>query len=84
MNDTPRTNKFRASLDGMREINQRDRLLKFAKGLERETSELRRKLHSTCQMVLDEVGNDYMACKNELRSCADELSTLIQKHGGEG
>ncbi len=37
--DTPETNKFRASLDGMREINQRDRLLSHARRLERERDE---------------------------------------------
>jgi phage antirepressor YoqD-like protein len=34
--DTPETNKFRASLDGMREINQRDRLLSHSRKLEIE------------------------------------------------
>jgi hypothetical protein len=40
-NDTPETNKFRASLDGMREINQRDRLLSHARKLERERDDAR-------------------------------------------
>ena len=39
MNATPETNKFRASLDGMREINQRDRLLSHARKLEIERDE---------------------------------------------
>lgn len=38
---TPRTDVFRASLDGMRAINQRDRLLSHARTLERELAESR-------------------------------------------
>ena len=35
-NDTLETDKFRAGLDGMREINQRDQLLRHARKLERQ------------------------------------------------
>lgn len=42
--DTPETNKFRASLDGMREINQRDKLLSHARKLERERDDLLKRL----------------------------------------
>ena len=44
MSDTPETNKFRTSLDGMREINQRDRLLIHARRLERERDEARERV----------------------------------------
>lgn len=57
MSDTPETDKFRASLDGMREINQRDRLLSHARKLERERDELRSKYaihHAEADRLTDE------------------------------
>ena len=53
MNDqpTPETNKFRSSLDGMREINQRDRLLSHARKLERQRDEARDIIAKICANI---------------------------------
>lgn len=69
MNDqpTPETNKFRSSLDGMREINQRDRLLSHARRLERER---------------DEASDSYVNAVNQLaaeRALADRLAEALRK-----
>lgn len=53
MSDTPETNKFRTSLDGMREINQRDRLLIHARRLERERDEAREEIENIKKLLLD-------------------------------
>jgi hypothetical protein len=82
MNTTPETNKFRASLDGMREINQRDRLLSHARKLEIERDEARESLAATesWSALLAEVGDNFRAENAELRAAIRNLRDVKGRH----
>lgn len=89
---TPETNKFRTSLDGMREINQRDRLLIHARKLERERDEARERvkelIHENENLYrrLESVHEareqrDHLLKQLEAeRELADRLAALLQRN----